>query len=114
MAVEPNISSVHEAYDDLPRKDWKFMFITSYMIDDADNYDPKLIKGEAILRNWKQRAETFGEPFRTLHQSIPEGTKCWHGQLSYWVPQEWDNHNGTVTLLGDAAHPMSFRTYPIK
>lgn len=72
------------------------------------DYDTTSLQGPAILSDLKQRAKSFGEPFRTALESIPEGTQCWHNQLTYWVTTPWDNHNSTVTLVGDAAHPMTF------
>lgn len=67
------------------------------------------LSGEAILDDLKQKASRFAEPFRSVFESLPTGTKIWHSRLSYWETQPWDNRNGTLTLVGDAAHPMTFR-----
>jgi 2-polyprenyl-6-methoxyphenol hydroxylase-like FAD-dependent oxidoreductase len=61
------------------------------------------------LANLKAKAATFGEPFRSANLWIPEGTPVFENKLSYWVPIPWDDHNGRITLAGDAAHPMTFR-----
>ncbi|ODM22450.1 hypothetical protein SI65_00038 [Aspergillus cristatus] len=66
------------------------------------------LSGEAILHDLKEKASHFAEPFRSVFETLAPGTKIWHSRLSYWETQPWDNHNGTLTLVGDAAHPMTF------
>ncbi|KAK4664677.1 uncharacterized protein QC763_507210 [Podospora pseudopauciseta] len=63
---------------------------------------------DAILADLKCRAEKLASPFKDAIQSVPNGTRAWHARLSYWPTKPWDNHNGKVTLAGDAAHPMTF------
>lgn len=67
------------------------------------------LSGESILHDLKEKASHFSEPFRSVFETLAPGTKVWHSRLSYWETQPWDNHNGTLTLVGDAAHPMTFR-----
>jgi hypothetical protein len=40
---------------------------------------------------------------------MPNNTKVTYDKMAYWVPVPWDNHEGRVTLAGDAAHPMTPR-----
>lgn len=63
------------------------------------------------LESLKKKAETFGEPFRSANLWIPEGTPILENKISYWIPIPWDDRNGRITLAGDAAHPMTFRTF---
>ena len=63
------------------------------------------------LENLKKKAETFAEPFRSANLWIPEGTKIYENNLSYWIPVPWDTRGGRILIAGDAAHPMTFRTY---
>lgn len=85
------------------------MMIMSWIPSDP-NYTPSSLQGSAnILADLKRRAEDFSDDIKFLWQSIPEDTQCWHNRLSSWTPEPWDNRNGTVTLAGDAAHPMTFR-----
>lgn len=84
------------------------MVILTWMSD----VDPKELQGPAILSDLKERASKFADPFKKILLSIPEDTVCWHNRLSSWPSEPWDNRNGTVTLAGDAAHPMTFRAYP--
>lgn len=64
-----------------------------------------------LLANLKKKAATFAEPFRSANLWIPEGTPIRENKLSYWIPIPWDDRNGRITLAGDAAHPMTFRTF---
>ncbi|CAP65149.1 uncharacterized protein PODANS_5_7210, partial [Podospora anserina S mat+] len=75
------------------------------------DHDRELIVtgSDAILADLKCRAEKLAFPFKDAIQSVPNGTRAWHARLSYWPTKPWDNHNGKVTLAGDAAHPMTFR-----
>jgi hypothetical protein len=76
----------------------------------ASERDPPSLKGLEIVEDMKERGRLYAEPFNAILQSIPEDSRSWHSRLSYWPTEAWDNHNGTVTLIGDAAHPMTFRT----
>jgi hypothetical protein len=76
----------------------------------ASEHDLPGVKGPKIVEVMKERGRLYAEPFNAIFQSIPEDSGAWHNRLSYWPTEAWDNHNGTVTLIGDAAHPMTFRT----
>lgn len=86
------------------------MMIASWIPSDP-SYDTASLAPENILPDLKRRAQVFGPNFKALWDAIPDDTRCWHNRLSYWVPEPFDNHNGTVTMVGDAAHPMTFRTF---
>ncbi len=66
------------------------------------------------LPSLKAKAVNFAEPFRSANLWIPEGTRLYENKLSYWIPIPWDDHNGRITLAGDAAHPMTFRKLPFQ
>ncbi|KAI9845094.1 MAG: hypothetical protein M1837_005098 [Sclerophora amabilis] len=95
---------VHDANEGSKPGDWTFMIIQSWNSDQ----DPSKLSGPLILEDMKRRGKEFSEPFNTIYQSIPDGTPCWHNRLSSWSTEPWDNRNSTVTLAGDAAHPMTF------
>lgn len=74
------------------------------------NEDPGLPgKGFELVKDVKERAKVFGQPFRECFKAIPDDAPSWHARLSFWPTKEWDNKNGTITLAGDAAHPMTYR-----
>lgn len=68
-------------------------------------------KGSELVQDMKERAKFFGEPLRGIFEAIPQDAPTWHGRLSLWPTKEWDNRSGTVTLAGDAAHPMTYRAF---
>ncbi|KAK4497706.1 hypothetical protein PRZ48_010359 [Zasmidium cellare] len=106
-----NWIGLHEANAPLEPGEWTFMMIKSWN-SPVDEDVSSLRDGgdEAILQDLQRRAQPFEEGIKELWESIPTGTKCWHNLLSEWIPPEegWNNYNGTVTLVGDAAHPMTF------
>ena len=59
----------------------------------------------------KEFSKNWAEPFHEIVKSIPEdgSTLATRVALEDWVPKEnmWDNKNGRVTLVGDAAHAMT-------
>lgn len=59
----------------------------------------------------KRRASNFAEPFKTAILSVPDDTPVTEIKLGDWPCLEWDNHDGTVTLAGDAAHAMTMCTF---
>ncbi|KAH6123433.1 hypothetical protein HBI69_052420 [Parastagonospora nodorum] len=54
----------------------------------------------------KEKADGLAEPARSSFKWIPDGTQVHKADISYWVTEPWDNHQGRLTLVGDAAHPM--------
>lgn len=58
---------------------------------------------------WDQYAKNLADPFRLTMLSLPQDAVIWCERLSIWPTVAWDNKQGTVTLAGDAAHPMTPR-----
>jgi hypothetical protein len=110
ITFKSNPFSVHDGYGDSKPGDWTFMILMSWIPSDP-NYDTASLQGDKILADMKARTQIFSEKFRELWEAIPEDTRCWHNRLSYWLPpaEGWDSKNGTITLVGDAAHPMTYR-----
>ncbi|KIW01753.1 uncharacterized protein PV09_06929 [Verruconis gallopava] len=54
----------------------------------------------------KSKAQTLGEPARSAFTWIPENTLVHKADISYWISKPWNNHDGRMTLAGDAAHAM--------
>ncbi|KAF2227841.1 hypothetical protein BDZ85DRAFT_254975 [Elsinoe ampelina] len=48
------------------------------------------------------------EPFKSLVHAVPEDTDLQEVKLEDWLPPagDWNNFDGKVTLMGDAAHAM--------
>lgn len=64
---------------------------------------------DALLAAVKSKTSIFADPIRSANQWVPEGTHVHMNRVSYWQTIPWDNRKGSVTLAGDAAHPMTFR-----
>ncbi|ESK87238.1 fad binding domain-containing protein [Moniliophthora roreri MCA 2997] len=94
----------HECPPNVPSSKWKYTLMMSRkepLHIPADQGGPGVLeraKGIARIR--------FCEPFRSIWEAVPEGAQVWCNRLSSWPTEEWDNRNGRVTLVGDAAHPM--------
>ncbi|KAF7559506.1 hypothetical protein G7046_g4646 [Stylonectria norvegica] len=54
----------------------------------------------------KKRAAGMAEPARSAFMWLPDDTEVHKADISYWIPQPWNNRHGRMTLIGDAAHPM--------
>ena len=80
---------------------WSFQLQTTW----------KKQQGEDVtsLANLKSKAQNFGEPFRSANLWVPDDTKLYENNLSYWIPRPWDNRGGRILIAGDAAHPMTFQ-----
>lgn len=60
----------------------------------------------------KERAKGMGEPARSAFMWIPDDTQVHKADISYWVSQPWNNRDGRLSLIGDAAHPMPPCEFP--
>lgn len=54
----------------------------------------------------KERAIGMGEPARSAFMWLPDDTEVHKADISFWIPKPWNNHDGRMSLIGDAAHPM--------
>lgn len=54
----------------------------------------------------KARADGMGEPARSAFMWLPDDTEVHKADISYWISQPWNNRQGRLTLIGDAAHAM--------
>lgn len=68
-------------------------------VDDNLSYKERL----ALI---KEKAKGLGDPARSAFMWMPDNTEVHKADISYWIPHAWDNHQGRLTLIGDAAHPM--------
>jgi hypothetical protein len=58
------------------------------------------------LKKLKEIANLLEEPWKSELLWIPEGTPVADNAVSYWITIPWDNADGSITLAGDAAHPL--------
>ena len=80
---------------------WEFNIANSVLSEAPQDMD-----NTARLQSARQRCENMAEPFRSSFMDLPDSTRIFNDKLYYWIPVPWDNHEGRITLAGDAAHPM--------
>ncbi|OAA50536.1 Aromatic-ring hydroxylase-like protein [Metarhizium rileyi] len=84
---------------------YKVQIITSWKVkSDKDEVPPNDAERVAEM---KRRAAGFHPLLRQAVESIPESAPVLEIALQDWPCFNWDNHDGRVTLIGDAAHAMT-------
>jgi 2-polyprenyl-6-methoxyphenol hydroxylase-like FAD-dependent oxidoreductase len=82
---------------------WKYQNLMSWegtpSIEDLQ--DPK-----ARVNHVRKLAASYADPWRTAGTMIRDDTVLPIDKGLYWMPIDWDNRNGRVTIAGDAAHSM--------
>jgi len=107
IAFHPNgtffFTSIQDSTSEDPA-DWVWMLTQTW-----ETEMPTLLEGPALLADWKEKGSHFGSPFKEIFTGINEdGAIMWHNRLAYWPTKPWDDRGGKITLVGDAAHPMTF------
>lgn len=66
---------------------------------------------EQHLQQAKKHAEGCSEPWKSAFAWMPDGNPVWAVPLADWDPKRhpWNNHGGLATIVGDAAHTMTFQ-----
>ena len=105
-SLRTDIPLVQDVPDPEDPANWQFQVVTSWLGRPDDSLDTA-----GRLAQVKQKASTMCEPFRSAVMWMPDDTKITYDRMAYWIPIPWDNHNGRVTLAGDAAHPMTPREW---
>ncbi|PLB41691.1 uncharacterized protein BDW47DRAFT_99575 [Aspergillus candidus] len=85
-----------------PGRPYRAQVYFSWLASDAD---AELFK-QPLLEVFKQKGRPFFPRMRDIVDSLPDDTVVTKVNLVDWPSVEWDNWNGTCTLIGDAAHCM--------
>lgn len=93
--------AVQDVPDPEKPETWRFQIAITW----KGERDPNMTDADR-LKLIKSKAELLADPFKSAILWMPEGTPVTFDDLSYWVTIPWDNHQGRVTLAGDAAHPF--------
>ena len=99
-------SQVHQIPDHERPETWTWMPTMTFRHEGGHD---GLTNPADIRSVWDQYAEKVAEPFRSALLSLPQDAVIWRERLSQWPTVAWDNNQGSVTLAGDAAHPMTYR-----
>ncbi|RFU78560.1 fad dependent oxidoreductase [Trichoderma arundinaceum] len=83
---------------------YRVQIILSWLTKDRDVAVPES-NPERIALMKSLAAGFHPDLYNTVH-AIPESSPTLHLTLQDWPCQDWDNRDGRVTLVGDAAHAM--------
>lgn len=107
---------LHSAPDPNDPENWIMNHYISWHCTLAEQEKVKDWSNEMRLEHLKGLADKFADPFRSAFAWLKDDQPVWYSPLTQWDPSlpqhQWDNHDGRVTLAGDAAHPMTFRMLP--
>ena len=98
-------ATVHDIPDHERPETWTWIPTITFWREGSD----QLTSAAEIRKVWNEKSEMMAEPFRSALLSLPEDAIIWSERLSQWPTIAWDNKQGSVTLAGDAAHPMTYR-----
>jgi len=106
VALEPDQGlSVWTSIQDVPDPEkpetWSFQVMPTYLDDGKPHAG-----GAEGLAELKEIAKSLAEPWKSSILGIPDDTEVACNKVAYWITTPWDNLHGTVTLAGDAAHPL--------
>lgn len=98
-------------------EDWRYCFYISWRSPvETQEAEATTMGVKERLQQAKERSKVYTDPLRSAHAWLPDN----HEQV-YWtrntnwdpsLPEHaWDNHGGSVTLAGDAAHAMTYREW---
>jgi 2-polyprenyl-6-methoxyphenol hydroxylase-like FAD-dependent oxidoreductase len=96
---------------------WTFFFYISWNSTfEQQDEERKTYGNKERLAQVKEKAKAYCEPWKSAFEWVPEDQPAWYFDLAVWDPSahNWDTRNGRVTLAGDAAHPMTYRTYSLE
>ena len=93
---------------------WTFFFYISWnsSIEQQDE-EAKTYDNKSRLKQVRELSKGYTQPWKSAFEWLPEDQPAWYFGLTAWDPSleehNWENKNGRVTLVGDAAHPMTYR-----
>jgi 2-polyprenyl-6-methoxyphenol hydroxylase-like FAD-dependent oxidoreductase len=106
---------MQDAADPGKPETWTFFFYISWPSSLAEqDKEISTFTNADRLKQVKEMGKEYAEPWKSAFKWLPEDHPCWYLGLNVWDPSDpkhsWQNHSGRVTLAGDAAHPMTYRT----
>ena len=84
---------------------WMWQFTYSFPTQNADKVIA--MTHEQWLNMLREGSEKWIDPWKSALKWLPDGTEIPADKVNLWNNiTRWDNHEGRVTLAGDAAHAM--------
>ncbi|KAJ4382918.1 hypothetical protein N0V86_002145 [Didymella sp. IMI 355093] len=104
---------MHDAPDPNDPSSWTFFFYVSWRSSPEEQEATKHWTNAQRVKQQKELAKHFCDPWKSALEWTPDDASAWYLSLTDWDPgaegHRWDNHNGLVTLVGDACHPMTYQ-----
>ncbi|KAF2831692.1 FAD/NAD(P)-binding domain-containing protein [Ophiobolus disseminans] len=92
---------------------WTFFFYISWASSLDEQEATRDWTDAQRLAQQKELAKDFCDPWKSAYEWTPDDAPVWYMGLTSWDPgaegHAWDNHDGRVTLVGDACHPMTYQ-----
>lgn len=78
---------------------WIFYILATWSLDDKNARAPgkKLDELRCRMSGWF-------DLYKAVVENVPDDVEIKPDQLRIWKTKPWDNHQGRITLVGDAAH----------
>lgn len=106
--IRANVLDMPDANDPTT---WTFQILSTWPLKTVEDYDNDDDDGRLKRLKAHVKRDGWAEPYKSAIEWIPDDTPVLKDRLNIWKTQSWNNQGGRVTLCGDAAHAMTFRTY---
>jgi 2-polyprenyl-6-methoxyphenol hydroxylase-like FAD-dependent oxidoreductase len=105
---------MQDASDASRPESWIFFFYISWRSEIDSEQDASADWENAQrLQQVKEFAKAYADPWKSAFAWLADDHPVWYMGLSEWDPgldgHRWNNHNGLATLIGDAAHGMTYQ-----
>ncbi|KAG8531886.1 uncharacterized protein KY384_003522 [Bacidia gigantensis] len=97
--------AVHDIPDENRPETWVWLFHLTYPYDANRE---SLTDAIEIRKIWDDFSHKLASPLQDAFLSAAERSTLLTDRLGDWPTVTWDNWGGSVTLAGDAAHPMTY------
>lgn len=104
---------MHDVEDPERPETWTFFFYISWYSPLEEQERTTNWTNAQRLKQTKEAAQFFTDPWKSAFDWLEDDHPVWYMSLSDYDPSapnhRWDNHDGRVTMAGDAAHAMTYQ-----
>lgn len=87
---------------------WEFQLLSTWPYSQGGRLDSP----EKRFEMFKSLAKDWCDPHRSAVEWLPCSVKLHDDHLRDWITTSWYDHDGRLTMGGDALHAMTFREFP--